>query len=111
MHPSNDVEKTRSPATPSSGQGPDLGETVIADQHGTVEGYVLEAGAKDLNENAKLASDGHTVLVPQPSDDPNDPLNWTKFKKHVILLIVSACAFLADYGSATGAVALLTQSK
>jgi len=21
------------------------------------------------------------VLVPQPSDDPNDPLNWTKMRK------------------------------
>ena len=25
----------------------------------------------------------HIVLVPQPSDDPNDPLNWPKWKKHM----------------------------
>lgn len=32
---------------------------------------------KDLNlSGPKLAADGKTVLVPQPSDDPRDPLNW-----------------------------------
>ncbi|KAF2201000.1 MFS general substrate transporter [Delitschia confertaspora ATCC 74209] len=28
------------------------------------------------------------VLVPQPSDDPNDPLNWTTMKKLTTILIV-----------------------
>ncbi|KLO13097.1 MFS general substrate transporter [Schizopora paradoxa] len=31
----------------------------------------------------------HIVLVPQPSDDPNDPLNWPKWKKHMIMLTQS----------------------
>ena len=26
----------------------------------------------------------HIVLVPQPSDDPNDPLNWPVWKKHLV---------------------------
>ena len=26
----------------------------------------------------------HIVLVPQPSNDPNDPLNWPKWKKHMV---------------------------
>ncbi len=26
----------------------------------------------------------HIVLVPQPSDDPNDPLNWPQWKKHMV---------------------------
>ena len=26
----------------------------------------------------------HIVLVPQPSDDPNDPLNWPSWKKHLV---------------------------
>ncbi|KXJ87813.1 major facilitator superfamily domain-containing protein [Microdochium bolleyi] len=29
------------------------------------------------------------ILAPQPSDDPNDPLNWTWWEKHVTLAIVS----------------------
>ncbi|KAJ5032711.1 uncharacterized protein L3040_009305 [Drepanopeziza brunnea f. sp. 'multigermtubi'] len=28
----------------------------------------------------------HVVLVPQPSDDPNDPLNWSFYKKLFIML-------------------------
>jgi len=39
------------------------------------EGYKLDAGLYD-NQNLKLAADGHTVLIPQPSDSPEDPLNW-----------------------------------
>lgn len=28
--------------------------------------------------------DSHIVLVPQPTDDPNDPLNWPRWKKHTV---------------------------
>jgi len=34
----------------------------------------------------------HVILVPQPSDDPNDPLNWPLWKKDIILLIVGLSA-------------------
>lgn len=39
-----------------------------------------------------------------------DPLNWSWAKKHLILFIISATAFLPDYGSATGAVTLIPQA-
>lgn len=71
------------------------------------EGYVVDA---ESGENVKVAKDGHTRLIPQPSDDPNDPLNWSKRRKHIILFIVSFIAFLPDFGSATGAVTLLPQA-
>lgn len=29
------------------------------------------------------------VLVPQPSDDPNDPLNWSSFRKHAALFVIA----------------------
>ncbi|THG97134.1 hypothetical protein EW145_g7668, partial [Phellinidium pouzarii] len=34
----------------------------------------------------------HIVLVPQPSDDPNDPLNWPQWQKHTVFFgpLVSA---------------------
>jgi len=73
------------------------------------EGYITRCDTEHC-ENLRTAKDGHTVLIPQPSDDPNDPLNWSPTKKHVILLIVSFAAFLPDYGSATGAVTLLPQA-
>ncbi|KAJ4329935.1 hypothetical protein N0V87_010444 [Didymella glomerata] len=70
-----------------------------------VEGYVTDiVDARFANVNT--ASDGHTILIPHPSDNPNDPLNWSPAKKHVILLIVSFAAFLPDYGSGIFVVAL-----
>lgn len=36
----------------------------------------------------------HIVLVPQPSDDPNDPLNWPYWKKHTVLGITCFGAIL-----------------
>lgn len=78
-------------------------------EHDEKEGYVVDS-ADDSYRNLKLAPDGHTILIPQPSDSPHDPLNWSHLKKHVILFIISAAAFLPDYGSATGAVTLLPQA-
>ena len=34
------------------------------------------------------------VLVPQPTDDPNDPLNWPLRKKCFTLGLVSACTWI-----------------
>ncbi|KAJ5465294.1 Major Facilitator Superfamily protein [Penicillium daleae] len=59
----------------------------------------------------KTASDGKTVLIPRPSDDPADPLNWSQLRKCLVLLVISCTAFLPDYGSGTGAVTLIPQAK
>ena len=72
------------------------------------EGYVVDN--EDGQAGYKLAKDGKTRLIPQPSDDSKDPLNWSWFKKHLVLFIVSWTAFMPDYGSATGAVTLLAQA-
>ena len=67
---------------------------------------LLDTGAAHLEKgqygNLQLAEDGHTVLVPQPSSDPNDPLNWSWRKKHMMLLLASFSAFLGDFGSGAG---------
>lgn len=73
------------------------------------EGYVVDAEEAGVG-TAKLAKDGRTRLIPQPSDDPNDPLNWSTTKKHIILFIIAFASFLPDYGSATGAVTLIPQA-
>lgn len=71
-------------------------------------GYVVDTA--DGAAGVKVAKDGHTRLIPQPSDDAKDPLNWTWSKKHIVLLVVSIASFLPDYGSATGAVTLIPQA-
>jgi hypothetical protein len=43
---------------------------------------IMTPDAKDI----KLAKDGKTVLIPQPSDDPDDVLNWKPGKKLRVLL-------------------------
>ncbi|KIW83165.1 hypothetical protein Z517_02409 [Fonsecaea pedrosoi CBS 271.37] len=59
--------------------------------------------------NLKLAKDGQTVLIPQPSDDPDDPLNWSSFKKHMILICVAFGAFAGDFGSGAGVGTIVVQ--
>lgn len=75
------------------------------------EGYVLDDSEGAPDNDVKYADDGRTRLIPQPSDDPQDPLNWSWRKKHAILFVVAAAAFLPDYGSATGAVTLQPQAE
>ncbi len=82
---------------------------VALHEYAESEGYVIDADNADTS-GLKRAKDGHTILIPQPSDDPNDPLNWSWAIKHVTLFIVASTAFLPDYGSATGAVTLLSQA-
>ena len=36
------------------------------------------------------------ILVPQPSDDPNDPLNWPLWKRDMILVILSIVSVIAS---------------
>ncbi|KAL5335037.1 major facilitator superfamily domain-containing protein [Aspergillus crustosus] len=65
----------------------------------------------DICTALRTAADGSTILIPQPSDSPDDPLNWSAFKKNAVLGMVIACSFLPDYGSVTGAVASNLQAK
>jgi hypothetical protein len=48
--------------------------------HGDLQILKIESSS-----NVKVAKDGQTVLIPQPSDDPDDPLNWSFGKKHMVL--------------------------
>lgn len=60
------------------------------DHVGEIEGYVLDAQAGNASlRHLKTTKDGSTILIPQPSSDPNDPLNWSQTKKNIILAVVS----------------------
>jgi hypothetical protein len=56
-----------------------------------------EAGARKPSVGLKTAKDGSTVLIPQPSDDPADPLNWSWVKKHSVFLTLLPGCFLTDW--------------
>ena len=66
---------------------------------------------KDLRHVAKGSMDNDAILIPKPSNDQLDPLNWSWSKKHITLFVLSATAFLPDYGAATGASTQIPQSQ
>ncbi|OJD13718.1 hypothetical protein AJ78_05850 [Emergomyces pasteurianus Ep9510] len=63
--------------------------------------YILDddsstAEQLDPDQNLKYDHSGPVpiILVPQPSDDPNDPLNWPLWKRDAILAILSLVSVL-----------------
>jgi len=38
------------------------------------------------------------VLVPQPSNNPHDPLNWTRKRKFVVIFIANFFSFMLGFG-------------
>ncbi|KAI0480967.1 MFS transporter-like protein [Xylariaceae sp. FL0804] len=43
----------------------------------------------DSASTIELKKDGDIILVPQPSDSPNDPLNWSMTRKNTIMIILA----------------------
>ena len=71
----------------------------IYDEDDTGSGINVVA---DGRTNLKTTKDGKTILIPQPSDDPADPLNWSWGKKHLILLTLFLPALFTDFGMTWG---------
>ena len=86
-------------------------ETVAVDEEAdAIDGYIIDASLyPDNAASLKTTSDGKIVLIPQPSDDPNDPLNWGKSKKFWVLAVITYTAFLPDYTSGVGNVLPIPQ--
>ncbi|KAI0826479.1 MFS general substrate transporter [Irpex lacteus] len=57
---------------------------------------------EEIAEKLKLTEDGSIVLWPQPRDDPEDPQNWSDFRKNIQLLIVTLAAIIPDFDSGIG---------
>jgi hypothetical protein len=67
---------------------PHVPGTVILDE---------EAGhTENQTQNLKHGEgkDAHIILAPQPSEDPNDPLNWPRFRKDVALFVLGLGAIV-----------------
>ena len=65
----------------------------------------------NINRSLKMAKDGRTILVPQPSDDPHDPLNWSNWKKYMILITIALGGFNVDFASGVGIPAIPLQAE
>ena len=61
--------------------------------NGQVPGTVLldqkAAHSEAITSNLKHdQKNKHIVLAPQPSEDPNDPLNWSAFQKYLVCFVL-----------------------
>ena len=70
----------------------------------------LEAASSTGPAPQNKTRDG-IVLIPQPSDEPRDPLNWSQRKKYFTLFIVSLSAFVGTASSLANQLSFGAQSK
>ncbi len=56
---------------------------------GTTHILALQEEVLKNSNGQNIKQDGNIILVPQPSDSPNDPLNWSKWRKFYHFLLVS----------------------
>jgi hypothetical protein len=83
----------------------------IDEDEEALEGYVVDPSRYPNNAaGLKTTPDGRYVLIPQPSDTPDDPLNWSSRKKWLIVWIMAHIAFLADYTGGTAIITVIPQS-
>ena len=73
-------------------------------------GRIVDIRQLGASSDLKTAADQHTILFPQPTSDPNDPLDWSPFKKHLMLFVISTVAFMPDFVSSMGIVTLIPQA-
>jgi hypothetical protein len=81
--------------------------------------YILDTKLQDGNTDAsssgvkevRTTKDGKIALIPQPSDDPADPLNWSWVKKHQVLLALTFSALLTDWGITWGTTLFEAQAQ
>ncbi|KAJ5084359.1 Major facilitator superfamily domain general substrate transporter [Penicillium alfredii] len=70
-----------------------LEDTELAQVPGTSDIYEDRDQSDQTPGSSSLKYDSSsrepTILVPQPSDDPNDPLNWPLWRRDLILAILS----------------------
>jgi hypothetical protein len=64
--------------------------------------YFVKEQSTGVHDGLKLAKDGYTVLIPQPSDDSEDPLNWSWLRKHKVLIALLLPSLLTDWGMTWG---------
>ncbi|KAJ5745720.1 hypothetical protein N7520_010902 [Penicillium odoratum] len=55
--------------------------------------------------------EGHVVLIPKPSNDPRDPLNWSLRRKYLIAAVLCLSAFAGAVASMSGQLNLTQQEE
>lgn len=88
----------------------DLRTVEIDEEKEALEGYVTDPSRyPDNAAGLKTSADGF-VLIPQPLDTPEDPLNWSPTRKWLIVAIIAYIAALADYTGGSAIITVIPQS-
>ncbi|KIM76222.1 hypothetical protein PILCRDRAFT_12978 [Piloderma croceum F 1598] len=59
----------------------------------------------------KLTEDGTKILWPQPTDDPEDPQNWSDRRKTAQLIVVTLASVVPDFDSGIGIAGIFALAK
>ncbi|KAG6860202.1 hypothetical protein C0995_014436 [Termitomyces sp. Mi166 len=101
--------ETPGPSSSHTSSGSDKSDIDILSYHEKNAGRLIidpEEVTIELGENVasqlKLTKDGTKVLWPQPTDSPNDPQNWSDWRKTVQLIIITLAAIVPDFDSGIG---------
>jgi hypothetical protein len=62
----------------------------------------MSGGLTAVSRHLKNKQNSDIVLIPQPADDPNDPLNWPIWKKTISFIVMTL--FCIEGGWAIGGV-------
>jgi len=96
--------------SPQSNEIPfDLRTININEEKEALEGYVTDPSRYQDGAGLKISADGF-VLIPQPLDTDNDPLNWSPRRKWLIITVIAYIAALADYTGGTAIITVIPQS-
>jgi hypothetical protein len=80
---------------------------ILSHVPGTVLLDEIAGHSENTTTNLKhgTGADSNIILAPQPSEDPNDPLNWSMFRKNLALytlcfgsIVNAACQVIEFYG-------------
>ncbi|KAJ5923773.1 MFS transporter [Penicillium verhagenii] len=97
------------PATPS--EKPLEPALTLDEEAEALNGYVIDPSRYPNNAaRLKTSSDDQFVLIPQPLDSPDDPLNWAENKKRWIIAVIAFIALLADYTGGSAIICVIPQS-
>ena len=69
----------------------------------------LQSHRKQISSADKRSS--QAALLPQPTDDPHDPLNWPWTTRHLILFTAAWGALCPDWTSASGPTTIFPQAE
>jgi hypothetical protein len=76
-------------------------QTVDVEKDASAGGAYIVSDVADA-QGLKTTKNGKIILIPQPSSDPDDPLNWSWAKKHTVLLALLLPSLLTDWGMTWG---------